>query len=570
MILDKHKNISSYTIIFLISIFSIFRYQGILPAYSHSKFYLENDPISNDIYFNNKFPTFVYDIFNFDFTNDFKYFILYAIVCANSYFFTYKILKEIIKIDKIFIFLSLLILAGLDSFLLHDVKSALSPHNQSPSTIITWSLFPALIYYTVKKNFLILSLIIFFKLLISLKYGLIPSLAILTYFFLQEKKNYKKFYLLIPFTLALVLILTNNISKFDNKIISDLKILNLIISNAGDLRDYFVFKQNFTELIFFFFSFLLYFYKIKKIKKLNKIFFIIGFLSIAVSIFDYIYFTFFFSYFPDLRLFMMSSTNNMVFYQYCFVILLCYVISNLKTNLITKILFFISIIYINIEGVVIISRSIGAILILAACLSYYISNNKKINVERPIVILSLIIILYLPILYINYQRFNSAFSINLLKLGSKKFYSEISGIKPLEEYLLHLAKCKNIHTQVIYKNSKYLNNKKHLLSLRRINTFSKNEYHVSYHSNLIAKKSFFYEENMANLNKENFIEHLRRKKIIEWVLIDLKYNYLDHSFIYDQVELPLLLIISNDKKVKINIYNKNNLSKSHLKCLLNK
>ena len=259
MISEKYKNISSYTIVFLIFIFSILRYQGILPVYSHSKFYLKNNPISNDIYFNNKFHTFVYDIFNFDFTNDFKYFVLYAIVCVNSYFFTYKILKEIIKIEKIFIFLSLLVLAGLDSFLIHDVKSALSPHNQSPSTIITWSLFPALIYYTVKKNFPILSLIIFFKIILSIKYGLFPCLVVFTYFFINEKKVINKFSLLIPILLAFVLIILSNVSKFDSNVLLDLEMIKLIILNAGDLRDFFVFYQNPTELLILFFSFLFFF-----------------------------------------------------------------------------------------------------------------------------------------------------------------------------------------------------------------------------------------------------------------------------------------------------------------------
>ena len=266
---------------------------------------------------------------------------------------------------------------------------------------------------------------------------------------------------------------------------------------------------------------------------------------------------------------MISSTNNMVSYQYCFVILLCYLISNLNTNLITKVLFFFSIIYINIDSVLIISRAIGAFLVLIAVLSYYISKMKKFD-DKGLVITIIVVILYFPILYVNYQRFDSSFSLNLFKLGSKKFFTETSGINHLEKYLLHIKKCDNIHTQVIFKNSKFVDTKKHLLSLRRLNKFSQNEYYVSYHSNLIAKKSFFHEENLAVLTKENYLEHLRRKKIIQWVLIDLKYNYIDHNFINDQVEFPLLFIISNDKEVIINIYNKNTLSKSHLKCLLNK
>ena len=56
------------TIIFLISIFTILRYQGLISPYLHPKFYSNHSHLNEDIYYNNQFETFVYDLVNFNYT----------------------------------------------------------------------------------------------------------------------------------------------------------------------------------------------------------------------------------------------------------------------------------------------------------------------------------------------------------------------------------------------------------------------------------------------------------------------------------------------------------------------
>ena len=79
--------------IFLISIFTIFRYQGLITPYLDSKFFEADTFLKEDLYLHNQHETFVYDLINFNYTNDYLYFCFYYLYVQQV--ILYKILKNI-------------------------------------------------------------------------------------------------------------------------------------------------------------------------------------------------------------------------------------------------------------------------------------------------------------------------------------------------------------------------------------------------------------------------------------------------------------------------------------------
>ena len=562
------------TIIFLISIFTILRYQGLISPYLHPKFYSNHSRLNEDIYYNNQFETFVYDLVNFNYTNDYLYLLFYLTVCAIGYIFTYKILKKYSILSDKFIYLTLLLLSGLDGFIMYDVKSSLSPFTQSPSTMLSWSLFPVTIYFLLEKRIYILSLIIFFNILISIKFGLFPSFVALIYNLVYEKKIKERLFLFLPIIFS---IFSYSIFKTDivhENIYNDINVIKKIFENIGDLRDFLILEQRYLHLILLFSSFLIFLKTNEFTQKLSSFFKLLFYITILMIISHIIYFKFIFNFYPDIRLFMLSAVANLAFYQFIFAILLVHIVFKIKSSDIVKFMFLLSIIYWNGEEHLWISKKISISLFLISVLLYCYEKYKyKFIKSNNFIILILILTLYFPILLANYYRFSSTFSSNLFESGNKKVFTNIAGITHLENSLMNLKKCKNISILVFYRNSNFVNTKQHYLSLGKYPNKQKNIYYPSYSANIIAKKSYFYENNGRLFKKEvEFDDHYRRAEILKKINYDLNSDNINIPDIEKKINFPFLIITGDnlDKKSK-NIYfiNSNLINDTDFNCYKN-
>ena len=563
-----------YTSLLLILIFTVLRYQGLISPYLHAKFYLPSKKDLNDIYFNDKFETFVYDFIPFDYTNDFYFIIFFLFICFLSYFFIYKILKKYSSLSEDHIFLTLLVLSSLDSFLFYDVKSSLSPFTQSPSTMISWSIFPIIIYFLLERRIYILSVLIFFNILFSIKFGLFPSLIIFIYCFLNEKEFIKKIFIFFPISLSLFLYYIFKSDITHDNIYNNNLIISKILENIGDLRDYLILEQRYLHLSLLIISFLIFFKNVKIVNKLFDLFNLFFYCTILLIIFHIFYFEIIFNYYPDIRIFTLSAVANLTFYQLFFVILLMHIIYNLNSSLLIKILFAFSIIYWNGEEVIWISKKISISLFLTAIFLYYLEKNKLLKVKLLKLNFSLIlIILYFPILLANYYRFSSNLSFNLIDNASQKIFSETAGIDFLENSLINLKKCKNLPILVFYRNSKFINSNQHYLSFGKYPSKNINTYYLSTTANILANKSFFYEPNGRLFkNKKEYVEHYYRAEIFKKINQEINIGKLNIKKLEDKVDFPFLLILGdnfNNQNTQIFFVNKNLIPNTDLNCYKN-
>ena len=560
-------------IIFLISIFTIFRYQGLISPYLHSKFYDNNSKLKEDIYSNNQFETFVYDFVNFNYTNDYLYFCFYIFVCALGYIFIFKILKKYSILSEQFIYLTLLILSGLDGFIVYDVKSSLSPFNQSPSTMLSWSMFPITIYFLLERRIYLLSIIVFLNILISIKFGLFPSIVALFYNLINEKKFKEKFFLILPIVLSFSSYYLFKSSIVYENIYNDINLIEKIFLHTGDLRDYLILEQRYFHLFLLLSSFLIFLSKNKITNKLSALFKSIFYLTILMIIFHIIYFEFIFKHYPDIRLFMLSAVANLAFYQFIFAILLVHIIFKIDANIITKSIFLFSIIYWNGEEHLWISKKISISLFLIATILYLIERLKiKVKFNNTLIPF-LLIVLYLPIILANFYRFNSTFSFNLMLSGNTKLFTNIAGINHLENSLVNLKKCKNISTFVFYKNSNFVNSSQHFLSLGKYPTKKKDIFYPSYSANILAQKSFFYEPNGRLFKKKNdYIEHYKRAEKFKKIYYELNNGKLKIENIEEEVDFPFILVLGdnlNNQSTQLLFVNENLISNIDLNCYKN-
>lgn len=560
-------------VIFLISIFTIFRYQGLIAPYLHSKFYDNNSSLNEDIYFNNQHETFVYDFINFNYTNDYLYFCFYIFVCATGYIFTFKILKKYSILSNQFIYFTLLALSGLDGFIAYDVKSSLSPFNQSPSTMLSWSLFPVTIYFLLEKRIYLLSIIVFFNILISIKFGLFPSIIALFYNLINEEKFKKKVFLLFPIILSFSSYFLFKSDIAHENIYNDINIIENIISNTGDLRDFLILEQRYIHLLLSSLSFLIFYLKIKITDRLSNLFKLIFLITILMIIFHIIYFEFIFKHYPDIRLFMLSAVANFAFYQFIFVILLIHIIFKLDTNILAKSIFIFSIIYWNGEEHLWISKKISISLFCFALSLYFIEKFRiKIRVNNSISTF-IIIILFFPIILANFYRFNSTFSSNLMLGGNTKLFSNVAGIHSLENLLTNLKKCENISTLVFYKNSKFVNTSQHYLSLGKYPSKRKDIYYPSYSANILAQKSFFYEPNGRLFKKKiDYIEHYKRSENFKKIYYELNNGKINIKNIQKEIKFPFLIVLGdniNNQFTQIYFVNKDLISNIDINCYKN-
>ena len=478
----KNQNIFNIKVVtvFLISFFTILRYSGLISPYIHGKFYADTEKLDEDIYYTENLQTFVYEIFNFNYLNDYFYFLFYLIVSFIGYYYTYKLLKKFSNISVDNIFLCLLILSGLDSFFLYDVKSSLSQFTQSPSTIVSWALFPLIMYTLLNKNNYLLSLTVFLNLLISIKFGFFPSVMALVYLLIYEKKFTPKILLSfsIFFGVSSYFFIKGDVAS--SAIYSNKEILNLLINNIEELRDYLFLEQRFIHLFLFFVSCIIYLFIKKNLFQLKKLFDLIFILTLIGILFHVIYIKYIFDSYPDMRILMFTITGNLSFYQFIFIISIVQIIDKLNTSNITKLFFIFFIIYFNWDEVMHINKKISITFILLGLFFYHYQNFFKKNFEiysKPKYLI-LILLFYLPILTANFEKFKSKFSYLLFINGNEKFFSTTAGINFLDKSLLKLKKCKNISTAVFYRNSNYTNTKHHFLSLGKYPKKNKENYYL--------------------------------------------------------------------------------------------
>lgn len=566
MKLNTQINFNNLIILICLFLFIILRYQGLNHSYVSEKFFQNFIFIKDDIYLPRTNLSFVYSIFNYNFLNDYYFFIHYFLFSIISLFFTFKILYKHCNVSKENSIIILLAFVGLDSFIFYDTESSLAFYFQSPTSIFSWSLFPIFLFFLIEKKFFISLLLTCFSLLFSLKFGIF-KLILIIYINLLYQFNIKKI-ITIFFSSGLIALL------YYKKIVLNLDLANnhlndfmfSYFSENEEINDYVISKGRPLYQFLLISSLSIFFLiKDKLSTKIKPFFLSIAVCTVLIILFSTLYFEFLYKFYPNYKFFLLSPVSQIAYFQFIFALTILVLVFNSKYFFLTKILFLYFIIYFNGSEHIWISKYIGLSFLILSIFFEKLFKLFKSKYDYKKIAYSLILIFFLPILYVNFERLNSKFNLKIL-LESNKGFSNVSNNDKLLNSLNKLRKCENIFLVIFYRNNT-LNDNQHLLSLGKYPKKNYNLFKYDISGNLIANKSFFYENNMSFFdNKEKYSIHEKRKKIINFLENLLNKGEFDQRKISNSIGVPAIVLISdklnNNEKLSKLFINFENVNKN--------
>ena len=431
--------------------------------------------------------------------------------------YLYKILRKIIpdlSIEETFFLI--FALSNLDNLIMSTVKSSWIGHHTMVPSQFGVSFFFFYIWHVINKNKLALSISSLIFILISPRIAWLPCTCAFFYLLLPNYKI-KNIIWTLP---SIFLVLIYAYFNFEFQSIETKKILfqRAILREQEEIAFH---LQSYYYLILITFSFFIYYYLIKFTKNEFRNFYIVILLvTIFTFVIGFIYGRYGEFIYPDPKIIALSPVRAMYVYQFFFVISYFALIKKKIDDKILLYSFFILpfLFCLGLKGKVLV------LLILFLIILYRSKHiNKFINSFK--IDYSYFIIFFVLIISINsfQNRINKLdmFTFNEISHWSTQMGKETNNFK---SFFLNLRVCGDFK---LYDNIRYKTS-----------------------ANFFSNKSKYFSNTNANVafNKELYVEHNRRKEIIDKIKYEENYNIKD-------LKSERFLYLANKKeKIKENLF----------------
>lgn len=506
------------------------------PEYFIHNFFIEKSSV---IYSSIYYPTLKF--LSIDIYNGLNSFLIHFLFSLISILYCYKVIRLIIKNEKIS-YLILLCVVCSDFFILSSIRSSpVFSHTLTPSHLSHSLLFP-LIYFTQKSRWIIVSILSSISILISIKVSWFPITVTYLYYlnliYRQKRFDLKffksLFWMLIPPIIAIILIFykKSNIDfTFDEKI----KIFEFILLR-DDEED--ALHLNSTIRIFFLFiSFFVFRYINKYFLRgnLNLYNNILLVSTVVMTIGGLIYNKYLYLYFPIPELLLLSPVRSLSLYQLLFTLLIVnYSIEKSESNLYVFVLIYLSFVTISF-GSFNYTLFVFFFLIGVNNLIYKLFGNKLPT--NLFIGFTIIVSLFLLLIKSNFRPKNISF------VGDENIFLN----KRIDQDLLNASfKIQdNPDFSLLSISNKEIDDK-----LNVVDVFS----HIDNRSNIFAMKSNYIGDSAHfYLNLSNQREYFRRLEFIK-----ILFRYLNDPYKFEKFEKTILcedIVILGPKKIFKNLEN---------------
>lgn len=289
--------------------------------FTHNFFIKDSTVIFSSIFYS------VLKNFNIDIYNGITSLVLHYLFSVIAIFYCFKVIKIISKNQSVS-FLILICVVSSDHFILNSIRSSpIFSHTMTPSHLAHSLIFP-LIFYTLKRRWIIISFLCSILILISIKLSWFPIsityLYFICYMFKTTNFNLKQlknlFWVLIPPLITLILLYKSKLPSFTFE--EKKEIFEFILwRNEGEdaLHLNPIFRVLFLLITFLIFRYINNKIPKENLKLYNKILLIS---TVLMTLFGLIYNQFLYNYLPIPQVILLSPVRSLMLFQILFVILL--------------------------------------------------------------------------------------------------------------------------------------------------------------------------------------------------------------------------------------------------------